>query len=116
MRLLEDEVRADSITSCAPGPSLTTQASNFSFFRRSAASPLSATLSMPNCRKHSASVLRKGSLMSTRATRAEAFLFESAGITRVPKALSIDEIILASIYSVLLYRHWQRRRRPIHEY
>ena len=53
MRLFDGDVRTASITACAPGPSLTTQASNFSLRRRSAALPVTMTASMPNCRKHS---------------------------------------------------------------
>src|SRR5580704_6451663 len=69
-----------------------TQASNFSRLRRSAASPVTETLSTPNLRKHSARVFLAGSFILTRATRAAAFLGLSVGMTAVPKALSIDRV------------------------
>src|SRR5262249_6441591 len=116
MRLFEAEVRADSMTAWAAGPNWITQASNFSFFSRSEASPLSETLSMPNCRKHSERVFLPGSFMSTRATRAEAFLVLRVGRTPVPRDLSITGNDCPEIYSVTLHRQWQRRRRPIPEY
>jgi hypothetical protein len=61
--------------------------------RRSAAFPFNETLSIPNCRKQSARVVRAGSFISTNATRAEAFLVLSVGITAVAKALSIGRVI-----------------------
>src|ERR1700733_5370009 len=69
-RLLERELRAASITSSAPLERLSTQASNFSLCRRSAALAVTDTVSIPNCRKHSFRRERCGSLKPTKAARA----------------------------------------------
>src|SRR6266850_707471 len=90
MRLLEVEVRMASITGCAPGPSRTTQASNFSCCRRAAELAGISTGSMPNCLKQSVRMVRVLSLRSTRAMRAAACLVWGIGAKAVPKALSID--------------------------
>src|SRR5215469_6370505 len=89
MRLLEDEVRMASITASAPGPSLMTQASNFSFCRRCSEFAGNCTASMPNCRKQSARIVFVVSLRSTKAMRAAAFLVWAIGAKAVPKAFSI---------------------------
>ena len=88
-------MRTVSSTSFVPGPMLTTQASNFSFFSRADASPEIITGSTPNCRKQSARMLRRESVMSTSATRAPAFL---AGMNR---GAIVDEVIaiFLSIFS-----------------
>src|SRR5262252_3029410 len=78
MRLFEVEERRDSSTGCVSGLSLNTQASNFSFFMRTGTSPITATLSIPNCRKQSERMALAGSFRSTKATRADVFLL--AGI------------------------------------
>src|SRR5580704_6987288 len=93
IRLLDGEVRAASIMGWAVGPSFKTQASNFSFCRRSGVLGMT-TVSMPNCRKQSASTARTGSLRSTRAARAAAFLPAGRGATAVPMAFSIGDIDL----------------------
>src|SRR6516162_1393010 len=90
MRLLEAEVRAASMTASAPGPRFTTQASNFSLRRRSAALPDMGTDSMPNCRKQSVRMERVESLRSIMAMRAAAFFFWGMGARAVPKAFCID--------------------------
>src|ERR1035437_5352316 len=89
-RLFEGEDRAASITESAPSPRLSTQASNFSFFSRSAAFAVTTTVSMPNWRKPSASSAREGSSKPTSAVRAAAFRVR-AGAKVVVKALSIGE-------------------------
>src|ERR1700746_1511780 len=89
MRLLEGEVRTASMTACAPGPNLTTQASNFSFRSRSAEFAGICTASTPNWRKQSARIVLGVSLRSTKAMRAEAFLVWGMGAKAVPKAFSI---------------------------
>src|SRR5215472_11585948 len=86
MRLLEREVRIASITACAPGPSRTTQASNFSFCSRSAAFCGIRIDSIPNCLKQSVRTVRWLSLRSTRAIRALAFLLNGVGAKAVPRA------------------------------
>src|ERR1700689_2825932 len=90
MRLLEGEVRAASIMASAPGARWSTQASNFSWRRRSAALAETSTVSMPNWRKHSVSRAREDSLRSTRAARAAAFLVGRTGAGAVPKAFSMS--------------------------
>src|ERR1700746_57150 len=77
------------MTACAPGPSFTTHASNFSFFRRSAAFADITTDSIPNCLKHSLKMLRVPSLRSTKAIRAAAFLVWGMGARAVPKPVSM---------------------------
>src|ERR1700758_776894 len=85
------------MTACAPGPSFTTHASNFSFFRRSAAFADITTDSIPNCLKHSLKMLRVPSLRSTKAIRAAAFLVWGMGARAVPKPVSMGGVaILAS--------------------
>ena len=91
MRLLEGELRAASITFSAAGLSFTTQASNFSLAKRSAAWPLMTTESIPNCLKHSARTARADSLTSTKAARAAAFRVGGMAV-RLPKALSMKGI------------------------
>src|SRR5580704_9822714 len=88
MRLFEGEVRAASITASAPGARLSTQASNFSRRRRSAALDDTITVSIPNWRKHSVSRNLADSFRSTRAARAVPFLV-GAGAKAVPKAFSM---------------------------
>ena len=77
------------MTACAPGPSFTTHASNFSFFRRSAAFADITTDSIPNCLKHSLKMVRVPSLRSTKAIRAAAFLVWGMGARAVPKPVSM---------------------------
>src|ERR1700693_682088 len=89
MRLFEGEVRADSITASAPGARWSTQASNFSRRRRSAALDDPITVSIPNWRKHSVSRNLADSFRSTRAARAVPFLV-GAGAKAVPQAFSMD--------------------------
>src|SRR5580704_8247653 len=79
------------MTASAPGPRWRTQASNFSWRRRSAAPEETSTVSMPNWRKHSVSNAREDSLTSTRATRAATFLVEGVSAGAVPKAFSMSE-------------------------
>src|ERR1700691_3563947 len=99
MRLLEGEVRTDSMTVSAPGARLSTQAANFSRFRRSGASALITTASMPNCLKHSDNRILPDSLISTRATRAEAFLEGRTDEATVSNDLSIAMgICVLSLY------------------
>src|SRR5579863_3848139 len=69
-RLLEGDVRSASNTDSGLPPRPSTQASNFSFFRRSAAFAARDTVSIPNWRKHSASSARYGSFSPTMAVRA----------------------------------------------
>src|ERR1051326_121032 len=96
MRLFDGEVRAVSRTGWAVGASFTTQASNFSFLRRSLAVPDRMTLSIPNCRKQSVKRPRTGSFRSTRAALAEDFLpLLGRGETAVPMAFSIGSLIPA---------------------
>src|SRR5580700_1811136 len=90
MRLLEGEVRAASMKASAPGRRLSTQASNFSWRRRSTEPAEVTTLSMPNWRKHSVSRAREDSFRSTRAARAAAFLAGDVGAKAVPKAFSMS--------------------------
>jgi hypothetical protein len=89
MRLFERDRRADSNTDVALLPTRTTHASNFSLASRSARSPVMATLSIPNCRKHSESRLREVSCKSTSAARAENFLVGEGATREFPKVFSI---------------------------
>src|SRR6266446_3497476 len=79
------------MTFSAPGPRLITQASNFSWRRRSAEPAEVTTASMPNWRKHSVSKNLEDSLRSTSAARAATFLVE-VGVRAgaMPKALSMS--------------------------
>src|SRR5260370_786206 len=88
-RLFEGELRAASITASAPSPRASTQASNFSFFRRSAAFEVTITVSIPNWRKPSDRSARAGSFKPTSAVRATAFRLGGAGTKFVAKALSM---------------------------
>src|ERR1700688_843828 len=110
MRLLEGELRAASIMASAPGPRLRTQASNFSWRRRSAELAEVTTVSMPNWRKHSVSKNLEDSLRSTSATRAAAFLVERAGATAVPIVFGI--VRGRYQYESLLWRGWGKMERP----
>src|ERR1700692_3008933 len=94
MRLLDRDRRADSRTGAALLPTCTTQASNFSLARRSAFSPVIATLSIPNWRKHSESSMREFSCKSTSAARAENFLGGDRGTREFPKVFSINISLL----------------------
>src|SRR6516162_387265 len=117
MRLLEGEVRIASMTAWAPGPSLITQASNFSFFRRSAALPGRTTGSTLNCLKHSPSTLWAASFRSTKATRAAAFFLGAMGARAVPKVDS-----MAGVRSIVQDHSgggsevWQRLVGPMDRY
>src|SRR5580765_4308242 len=88
-RLFDGDERAASITASAPSARLITQASNFSFFNRSAALAVTTTVSMPNCRNPSDSSARAGSFKPTSAVRAAAFLGIGEGAKGIAKALSI---------------------------
>src|SRR5215469_14989307 len=117
MRLFEAEVRADSITASAAGVKFTTQASNFSLANRSAALPIRDTVSTPNWRKHSERIDMAGSFMSTKAARAAALRGGGMGAVAVLKPLSMGIVTVAlKLYSGLLFRPWQRRRRTIPGY
>src|SRR5213082_2317029 len=86
MRLFDGEVRTDSITGSASGRNDSTQASNFSLCMRSGTLPVMVTASIPNCLKQSDNRARVGSLISTRATRAEAFLLGGGDARTLPDA------------------------------
>src|SRR5215469_4911146 len=88
-RLFELEPRAASMTVSDPSARASTQASNFSLRMRSAAPVLTGIASIPNCRKHSASNTREGSLNPTNAALAAAFRVKGKGARVVSKALSI---------------------------
>ncbi len=60
----------------APSPRLSTQASNFSFFNRSAAFAVTTTVSMPNCRKPSASSARAGFIQTYESGAGDGFSFD----------------------------------------
>src|SRR5271170_1545460 len=89
-RLFDGDVRAASITVSAPSPRLSTQASNFSFFRRSAALAVTTTVSMPNWRNPSVNSVQAGWFKPTSAVRAAAFSVKGAGAKVVAKALSMS--------------------------
>src|SRR3954471_3243253 len=89
IRLLDRERRADSSTGPAWAPTRITQASNFSVASRSALSDVIETLSIPNWRKHSESMLREDSCRSTRAARAENFLEGDKGTREFPNEFSV---------------------------
>src|SRR5215472_8056312 len=117
MRLFEAEVRADSITASASGVNFTTHASNFSLANRSAALPIKHTVSTPNWRKHSERIDMAGSFISTKAARAAALRVGGMGAIAVLKPLSMGIVTVAlKLYSGLLFRPWQRRRRTIPGY
>src|SRR5579862_1932126 len=86
MWLFDGERRAESMTASASGSRCTTQASNFSLVRRSGTPVVMKTVSIPNCRKHSARSAPVGSLMLTRATRAVCFLPGRIGASAIPEA------------------------------
>src|ERR1700680_4414699 len=88
-RLFEGELRAASITASAPSPNPRTQASNFSLCRRSAASEDMTTVSILNCRKHSASRVLDDSFKPTSAVRAADLRTVGARAKVVAKALCI---------------------------
>src|SRR5579862_1101308 len=66
-RLLEGELRSDSITDSAPSARASTQASNFSLWRRSAALAVIGMVSTLNCRKQSVRSARFDSFKPTNA-------------------------------------------------
>jgi hypothetical protein len=107
MRLFEGEVRADSMTSPADAVSFSTQASNFSRLKRSAASLPRMVVSIPNCRKQSEMTLLTGSLSSINAARAEARRLKGRGTTAVLEPLSIPMSALMPI----LARHFTLGKR-----
>src|SRR5208282_2720195 len=90
-RLLEGEMRAASITPAELSIKGSTQASNFSLLKRSAASTVTIVVSMANCRKHSDSRMQDCGSNPTRAARAAAFRVMGVGTRAVAKALSIVE-------------------------
>src|ERR1700746_652208 len=101
-RLLEREPRVASNTvsesvQLAKG---STQASNFSRRRRSAASEITGTGSIPNWRKHSARSMWVESLKPTNAARAAVLRTMGEGETVVAKALSMSGKTLLSIVIV----------------
>src|SRR5580693_10513897 len=110
MRLLEEEVRAASMTASAPEPRPITQASNFSWRRRSDALADTSTVSMPNWRKHSVSRAREDSFRSTRAARAAAFLVGEVNAGAVPKAFCMSGGRFFQ-YESLLWRSWKEMER-----
>src|ERR1700730_7808268 len=117
MRLFEGELRTDSITASAPEPNCSTQASNFSLRIRSGTVPLINTASIPNCLKQSDKTERVGSGISTRATRAQAFLLRRGGVaSTVPKAFCMAVGNALKLHFGLYFRPWQRVKRPMPEY
>src|ERR1700687_5531650 len=116
MRLLEAEVRTDSITGTASGARGTTQASSFSRCNRSRTFPVNTTASIPNCLKQSASKARAGSLMSIRATLAEFFLLRGGGARTIPDDFCMAFGECLEHYSRPPCDAWQRDRRPIRGY
>src|ERR1700691_347775 len=89
------------MTASAPGARWTTQASNFSWRRRSTDAAEVATVSMPNWRKHSDSKARDDSLRSTRAARAATFLVETVDARALPKAFSMGSGPISSTKVIL---------------
>src|SRR5579863_4725592 len=89
-RLLEGELRSDSITDSAPFAKASTQASNFSLCRRSAALAVMGMVSTLNWRKHSVRSARFDSFKPTNAARAADLRRMGRGAGTVAKALSID--------------------------
>src|ERR1700730_6755446 len=114
IRLFEGDVRTDSITGAASGVRCTTQASSFSLFSRSDTPPVSNRASIPNCLKQSASKERAGSLISTRATLAEAFLLRGGGASTIPDDFCMAFGDFSKLYSRPPRDAWQRDRRPIY--
>src|ERR1700693_5150670 len=89
------------MTASAPGARLSTQASNFSWRRRSAALEDTSTVSMPNWRKHSLRRNLEDSLRSTRAARAPTFLRAGVRGGAVPKLLSMSARPVSSTKVIL---------------
>src|SRR6185312_6524927 len=90
MRLFEGEVRTVSMTGSEAASSRKMQASNFSFFSRSAASFPMGTVSTPNWRKHSEMICWAGPWIHTSAARAELFLLISGiGAGATPRDFSM---------------------------
>src|ERR1700737_333480 len=116
MRLFEADVRTDSITAAASGASCNTQASSFSLCSRSGTFPVSTTDSIANCLKQSASKARPGSLRSTRATLAEAFLLRRGEARAVPDDFCMTLEIALKLHSGPPSAAWQRDRRPMLRY
>src|SRR5438552_7832732 len=87
IRLFEGDRRAASITGSASRSICSTQASNFSFSSRVGKASLITTASIPNCLKQSDNREPVGSLILTRATRAEFFLAVRGGASAIPEAL-----------------------------
>src|ERR1039458_2291871 len=92
------------MTSSAPGPRFRTQASNFSWRRRSAAPEDTNTVSMANWRKHSFSRNLEDSFRSTNAARAATFLAGGVRAGAVPKALSISARLVSSMKVIVACR------------
>src|ERR1700727_839811 len=88
-RLFDGEFRAASMTRSAPSAKPRTQASNFSLVRRSTALEVTGTVSILNCRKHSAMRARVGSFNPTSAVLAAALRGGGVGTRGATKALSI---------------------------
>src|SRR5437016_3029552 len=116
MRLFDGEVRTDSITGSASGRNDSTQASNFSLCMRSGMLPVMATASIPNCLKQSDKRERVGSLISTRATRAEAFLLGGGAARTLPDAFRMAMGNALKLHSGLRFTTWQRVRRTVSRY
>src|ERR1700739_4013864 len=89
-RLLEGELRMDSITDSATAARARTQASNFSLCRRSAAFVVIGTVSTLNWRKHSDKSARYGSFKPTNAARAAVLRRMGRGARVAAKALFIS--------------------------
>src|ERR1700677_2974890 len=111
MRLLEGEVRAASMSVSAPGARLMTQASNFSWRRRSAEPAEVTTVSMPYWRKHSVSRARDDSFRSTRAARAAPFL-TGVGARAVPKDFSMGSGAVFLVRKFDFDAPWRRWKDP----
>src|SRR5579862_3611829 len=88
-RLLEGELRSDSITDSAPSARASTQSSNFSLWRRSAALAVIGMVSTLNCRKQSVRSARFDSFKPTNAARAADLRRMGRGAGAVAKALCI---------------------------
>src|SRR6476660_6308305 len=117
MWLFDGDRRAEYMTASAAGPRCRTQASNFSFCSRSGAPPFMKTASMPNCLKQSERSEPVGSLISTRATRAEFFLVGRGGASVIPEVFcmapgnSPNELHFRGQEGV-----WQRVRRTVSQH
>src|SRR5579862_1522241 len=116
MRLLEAEVRTDSMTGTASGAKWTTHASSFSRCSRSRTFPLITTASIPNCLKQSTSKARAGSLISTKATLAEDFLLRGGGARTIPDDFCIVFRGILQLHCGLHSAPWQRRKWPLSGY